>query len=141
MIEKGMNVNKRTIIQVLSKTTTIMEVIILTILLVQVFMTIHIIVGDLMIVMLGVDEVENLSIVTIDTTIVARVTIEDMMDTTVMMIIIIAVEVTEEKNCGRIAPEVEVMNLAVDRDEDIDTNTQIGMITARGQDLNLRKTI
>eukprot|EP00547_Thalassionema_nitzschioides_P014671 CAMPEP_0194236404 /NCGR_PEP_ID=MMETSP0158-20130606/3646_1 /TAXON_ID=33649 /ORGANISM="Thalassionema nitzschioides, Strain L26-B" /LENGTH=446 /DNA_ID=CAMNT_0038970139 /DNA_START=329 /DNA_END=1666 /DNA_ORIENTATION=- len=80
---------------------------------------------------------ENLLIATIDTTILAQATIEDMMDTTVMMIIII--EVAEEKNGDKIDPEVEVMNPAVDRDEGIDTNIQIDTITAQGQDLKSQK--
>lgn len=142
MIEKGMNVNKRTFIPVLSKTMTIMEVIILTILLVRVFMTIHIIVGDLMIVMLGVDEVENLSIVTIDTIIVARAIVEDMMVTTVMMIIMNAVvAVVEEKNVVKIDQEVKAMNPVVDRDVGIDINIQKGMKNTQGLDQNLRGTI
>jgi len=137
-----MNVNQRTFILVLSKTMTIMEVIIRTTLLVQVFMTIHIIVGDLMTVMLDADEVENLSIVTIDTTIIAPAIVEDMMGTTVMMIIITAVvAVAEEKNVVKIDQEVKVMNPVVDRDEGIDVNIQRGMKTTQGLDQNHKGTI
>lgn len=139
-IENGTNnvsVKIFTLAQV--KIMIITEGIILTILLDQAFMTSHIIVGDSMIIMLHVDGAENLLIATIDTIIVVPAIMEDMMDTTAMMIIINVVEVAEERKGDDLG--VEVMNHVVGRDEDIDTSIQIDMITAQCHDLNLREMI